>query len=486
MNLLFANGWESWFAFSGRSATVTSKSRLIRVGSFLDSSVHYAEYRLLERKGLASLCETKKLICNNDPIKPSCKPSMKILLQINILVNSRSTGRIAEEIGKVAINNGWESYIAFGRYERLSQSKLIRIGTDWDIKFHGIQTRLFDSHGLGSVNATKGLIKQIEQIQPSLIHLHNLHGYYLNIEILFNYLANANIPVIWTLHDCWATTGHCAHFELVGCDKWKTQCSHCPQKKEYPASYFVDRSYENFKLKKVLFTNIKNLTIVPVSKWLGSIVQESFLSKYPINIINNGIDLTIFHPDKDNFKIREKYQIGVAFMVLGVATAWSNDKGLKEFIELSTYPNWKVILIGIPETIRKKLPKNIIAIPSTENQNALAEFYATADVFINPTYQDSFPTVNLEAIACGTPVITYKTGGSPESLSKDTGIIIDKGDIRGIINAVEIVRRNGKNFYSKNCRDRALNFYNKNERYLDYLKLYESILLKTNLNKKQT
>ena len=183
---------------------------------------------------------------------------MPTLLQINVVVNSGSTGRIAEEIGQTAIANGWQSYIAYGRYERPSQSKLIRIGTDWDNKLHGLQTRLFDRHGLGSAKATKELIEQIKAINPDVIHLHNLHGYYLNIEILFNYLANANIPVVWTLHDCWPLTGHCSHFDFMNCEKWKSECNQCPQKKEYPASFGIDRSKQNFLIKSGFLLRLKS------------------------------------------------------------------------------------------------------------------------------------------------------------------------------------------------------------------------------------
>lgn len=220
------------------------------------------------------------------------------------------------------------------------------------------------------------------------------------------------------------------------------------------------------------------MTLVPVSSWLGSLLKESFLSKYPIQVINNGIDLNIFRPSNTSANIKEKYKIESKHIILGVATAWSNDKGLNEFIELSKHPEWKVILIGIPERVKKQLPDRILSLARTESQRELAAFYAVADVFVNPTYQDSFPTVNLEAMACGTPVITYQTGGTPEAVDKETGIIVEKGNIQELIKAIETIKAKGKASYSIACRERAEKLYSKDDRYMDYLKLYESILAK--------
>jgi putative colanic acid biosynthesis glycosyltransferase len=259
---------------------------------------------------------------------------MKKLLQINSVINSGSTGRIAEEIGQLAMKNGWKSYIAHGRNNRPSQSETIKIGNDWDIKWHGLQTRLFDRHGLASMKATKKLVEKIKEVQPEIIHLHNLHGYYLNIEILFHYLATANIPIVWTLHDCWPMTGHCAYFSFIGCDKWKTQCEHCPQKKGYPASYLMDRSYQNYRLKKELFTSVRKMTLVPVSNWLATIIKDSFLKGYPIKTIYNGVDTTVFSP-RESDEIREKNKIKDKFVLLGVANVWDQRKGLNDFIRLS-------------------------------------------------------------------------------------------------------------------------------------------------------
>lgn len=399
------------------------------------------------------------------------------LLQINSVVNSGSTGRIAEEIGQLAIKNGWKSFIAYGRNDRPSESQSIKIGNDWDIKWHGLQTRLFDRHGLASTNATKKLVEKIKEIKPDIIHLHNIHGYYINIEILFRYLKDANIPVVWTFHDCWPMTGHCAHFTFVGCDKWKTQCYSCPQKKDYPGSYFLDRSKQNYTQKRKLFTSVNDMTIVSVSNWLADIVKQSYLKDYPIRVINNGIDVNVFSPQRGD-GIRLKYGLADKFILLGVATEWGRRKGLHDFIELSKIlkDDEIIVLVGLKEDQIKILPENIIGITRTESTQELAEFYSSADVFVNPTWEDSFPTTNLEALACGTPVVTYHTGGSPEALTPKTGFVVEQGDLASIRKAIDTVKSKGKAFYSAACRERATKMFNKNDRYAEYLQLYEQML----------
>lgn len=399
-----------------------------------------------------------------------------ILFQINTYVNFGSTGRIAEEIGQFAMSQGWESYIAYGRNDRPSQSHRIRIGNDRDIRLHGLQTRLFDNHGFASKTVTQKLVAQIENIKPDIIHLHNIHGYYINIEILFNYLSTLNTPIIWTLHDCWAITGHCSHFSYIGCDKWKTHCEKCPQKKEYPTSFLRDNSYVNFDKKRQLFTSVKNMTIVPVSHWLKRIIEDSYLNKYPINVIYNGINSKVFIP-KNNLDIKEKYQLHNKFVLLGVATNWTNRKGLSDFIQLSNCLTDEeiILLVGLSSKQIKLLPKNIIGVERTENINELAELYSTANLFVNPTWEDNFPTTNLEALACGTPVLTYLTGGSPEAINDETGFVVEQGNINGMKKAINEIQNKGKEFYSNACRERALSLYNKELRFQEYLNLYNSL-----------
>lgn len=404
------------------------------------------------------------------------------LLQINVTANSGSTGRIAEDIGLLATSNGWESLIAYGRTNNKSKNKVIRIGSDFDIKVHGLLTRVFDNHSFGfsSKWATKKLIKEIDNIKPDIIHLHNIHGYYINSKVLFEYLSKLNIPIVWTFHDCWSFTGHCGYFDLIGCEKWKTGCYSCPLKTSYPASFVFDRSKKNYIEKKKLFNSIKNLTIVPVSNWLGDLVKESFLSTNNIKVIHNGIDINTFKPSTNNKEIRGKFGLKDEFIVLGVADTWSERKGLKDFIKLSRLinENTKIILVGLSQKQIDNLPNNIIGIRRTENVKQLADLYSMADLFLNLTYEDNFPTTNLEALACGTPILTYKTGGSIEAVSEDTGFIVEKGDLDSVIKVINEVRSKGKEFYSDKCRERAVSCFNKDDRFMDYINLYNEFLNK--------
>jgi putative colanic acid biosynthesis glycosyltransferase len=402
---------------------------------------------------------------------------MPKVLQICVEGNTGSTGTIAESIGKIALNSGWESYIAYGRFPRESDSKLIKIGNYWDIFLHGIETRIFDRHGLGSRGATKKLIKKIIQIEPDVIHLHHLHGYYINIEILFKFLSESNIPVVWTFHDCWSITGHCAYFDYIGCDKWKTECNKCPQMKEYPASIFIDRSKKNFYLKKSLFNSVDNLTIVSVSNWLNDIVEKSFMKKVSRKVIYNGVDIELFKPSSSN-NIKEKFSIESKFLIFGLATTWSKRKGLEDFIKLSKNidENTIMILVGLNTSQIKTLPKNIIGLQRTENQQELVDLYVASDVFMNLSVEETFGLTTAEALSCGTPVIVYDATASPELVDSQTGIIVEKNNIQNLLLAIEEIKKNGKSFYTAYCRSRAEKYFDKNIRFKEYFDLYNEKL----------
>ncbi len=404
---------------------------------------------------------------------------MPVLLQICVEGNTGSTGRLAEALGKLAIENNWVSYIAHGRFSRPSQSKIIKIGTKLDVAFHGLLTRLFDMHGLGSRKATMTLIKTIDDIKPDIIHLHHLHGYYINIKILFNYLAKQSIPVIWTFHDCWSFTGHCAHFDYVGCNKWKTECSICPQKHEYPASFFIDRSNKNFHLKKELFTSVSNLTIVPVSGWLGNVVGKSFLKSIPRTVIYNGINTDLFRENIDNEECKQRYSLMNKFVILGVANPWSRKKGLFDFIELSKRidENMLIVMVGLTKSQIKTLPSNILGLSRTENQAQLKDLYSASDVFLNLSVEETFGLTTAEALACGTPAIVYDSTACPEIVDSETGFVVAKGDIDGILDSIRFVERSGKKKFSQNCRKRAVSFFNLGDRLNDYFKLYKKVLI---------
>ena len=399
---------------------------------------------------------------------------MKKLLIINVTANSGSTGRIAEEIGQTAISNGFDTYFAYGRLARESKCKLIKIGKKLNVRLHGIESRLFDNHGFSSRIATKRFIKEIEKIKPDIINIHNLHGYYINVKILFEYLNKTNIPIVWTFHDCWPFTGHCSYFDRYNCTKWKTECHSCPNKHGYPSSLLLSRAKRNFNKKRKLFSNYKKTTIVTPSNWLSDITKQSFFKGKNIITINNGTDLTTFKIVNGNKRLSLNLQNKK--IVLGVASIWDKRKGFDDFIRLNELlsDEYKIILVGLNKKQIETLPENIIGIERTESVHELAELYSMADVFVNPTYSDNFPTTNIEALACGTPVITYKTGGSPEAIDEMTGIVVEQGNINKLKEAIESVAKD-KAMYTEKCRERAVNLYNKQDRFNDYINLFNSL-----------
>lgn len=409
---------------------------------------------------------------------------MKRLLQINPVIRvSTSTGRIMNEIGDLAIQNGWESYIAYSKGRdgvKSSASHIVAVGSRLSVIWHGIMTRLFDRHGLASNGATRQFIKQIKRINPDVIHIHNVHGYFLNYKLLFDFLSRSGIPVIWTVHDCWLYTGHCYYYSYVGCNRWQTGCGNCPQQRKFPASLLVDRSRQNFIDKREAFTSVPTslMKIVPVSDWIREQMSHSFLQGCNFEVIHNGIDINTFKPSH-NGDVKVKYGLTEKkHIILGVASIWSEGKGWNDFMQLATMldDDEVIVLVGVDKRIGKNLPKNVIAISRTENIAELAALYSVADVFVNPTWQDNYPTVNLESIACGTPVVTYRTGGSVEVITPQTGVVIEQGDVKGILNAVRDIEKRGKEYYCEGCRQYAIRHFNKEERYADYLRLYDEML----------
>jgi putative colanic acid biosynthesis glycosyltransferase len=366
------------------------------------------------------------------------------VLQINTVCGVGSVGRIVRQIHEALREKGHESYIAYGR-KPLGCDGAIRIGGDLDVYFHVFLTRVFDLHGFGSKKATKKFLKIVEEINPDIIHLHNIHGYYLNIEVLFDFLKSFDKPVVWTLHDCWAFTGHCSHFTYAKCERWKTGCYSCPEKKSYPRSVIFDSSKSNYARKKKAFTGAKNMTLVTPSQWLAGLVKESFLGDYPVQVIPNGIDTEVFKPTPSDFK--KRYGLDGKFLILGVANVWEKRKGFDYFLYLSKYlsDDEIIVLVGLSDERIKNLPNNIIGIKRTNSAKELAEIYTAADVFFNPTLEDNYPTVNLEAQACGTYVITFDSGGAKETIiSKESGIAIKPCNAEDIMNLIRVLRSKGR------------------------------------------
>lgn len=397
------------------------------------------------------------------------------LLQINSTLNWGSTGRIAEEIGQAVIAQGWESYIAYGRYANNSQSHIISIKSKWETYIHVAETRLLDKHGLGSKKATTELVKRIKEISPNIIHLHNIHGYYLNYPILFDFLSTADIPVVWTLHDCWPFTGHCSYYSFVQCIRWQKGCYDCPQKNNYPSSLFIDRCSKNYIRKMNCFTSVKQLAIVAVSDWLAKELRESFFREQLIKVIHNGINVDVFTPcliTKEDMKCDKK------FVILGVANKWEYRKGLDDFISLrkKLSEDYLIILIGLTEKQIKQMPNGIRGIHRTNSMKELAQYYSVSDVYVNFSVEETFGLTTCESMACGTPVIVYDVTACPELVSDDTGFVVSKGDLDSVVKILLQIKETGKTSYSQSCRKRVIQYFNKKERYAEYLQLYKELL----------
>ncbi|MBQ4107959.1 MAG: glycosyltransferase [Clostridia bacterium] len=369
-----------------------------------------------------------------------------------------STGKIVKGIAKIAKNEGAETltYLSWTKGYRKSDDPDVIVGSFLGKLFHMGMAKLNGKNGCYSKRDTKKLLKKLDEFKPDVIDLHILHNWNMNLPMLFDYIKKNKIKTVWTFHDCWAFTGQCPHFIMAGCDKWKTACHSCPQYREYPGAY-VDKTELMHRLKKEWFLGIEDLTIVTPSKWLGELVKESFLKDYSVKVINNGIDLDIFKPTESDF--RKKYNIEDKKVVLGVAFGWGRRKGLDVFCQLANeLPNdYQIVLVGTDEETDKQLPSNIISIHRTSNQKELAEIYSASDVFANPTREDTFPTVNMEALACGTPVVTFKTGGSPEIVDESCGSVVGVDD--AFMFKDEIVRVCDSAIYSKDaCIERSRQF----------------------------
>lgn len=412
------------------------------------------------------------------------RESMKIV-QINTVCNTGSTGKIAADLYYIAEKAGDTSFIAYGRGTAPKEINSFKIGNPIDFMHHVLINFFLGKSGFGSKTVTVRFLKWLDAVKPDVLHLHNLHGFYIHVEMLFEYIKIHHIPIVWTLHDCWPLTGQCAHFDYAGCTKWQTACKHCPiYRSNYPYSLFRDNSRQNYELKKAAFTGVENLTIVTPSNWLADIVKKSFLREYPVMIIPNGINLDIFKPAVPQstntvFATANSTFVTAPKIILGVANVWTSRKGLDFFLKLSELldSSYHIILIGVSQKQQKKLQKEyggrITPLTRTANQLELAKWYSRAYVYVNPTLEDNFPTTNLEALACGTPVITFNTGGSPESISPQCGLIVEKGNIEKLKEAILSLDRMTA-ITSSACRTQALK-YDKDVRFSEYLKIYHSL-----------
>lgn len=405
-----------------------------------------------------------------------------VILQINSVCGIGSTGRIASDLHNLIVEQGLHSYVAYGRKKARNCTNALRIGSNLDVGQHLLRTMILGDHGYGSRKSTTHFIKTVQSINPDIIHLHNIHGFYLNIEELFTYLKKEQKPVVWTLHDCWSFTGHCAYFDYVECSKWEKGCFGCPQRKAYPFSLLRDNSIANFTAKRKLFNGLDNLTIVTPSSWLAKLVNKSYLGNYDIKTIHNGIDFGVFKPRVSDF--RDKFGLYDKFVILGVANIWEPRKGLYFFHKLASKLNNNevLVLVGLNKLQIKDLPDNIIGISRTDSIEELAEIYTSANVFVNLSLEDNFPTTILEAQACGKPVITFDTGGSAESIDSSSGVIVQKGDLETIEKTIRLIKNGEPGFQSDVIRDRAKALFDKTTQYHLYIDIYKELAHKNNTN----
>lgn len=395
---------------------------------------------------------------------------MKIL-QINIFGNL-STGKIAVDLYRTLKDAKHQGIIAFARNTIPEDIPHIKIGSKLNVYVDGVMTRLTDRAGFYSKAATRNLIKKIKEYDPDVIHLHNLHGYYINIEILFNYLKNCGKPVVWTLHDCWAFTGHCCYYSMAECDKWKVGCHDCIQKGAYPASY-TDNSIQNYKTKKELFLGLPNMTLVAVSKWLAGEIKQSFLKDVPLEVIYNGIDTSIFKPTKSDF--RKKYGLENKFIILGVASTWDTRKGLTDFIKLAGMldENYQIVLVGITDKKKGQLPQNILGLSRTDSMEELAGLYTASDIFFNASVEETFGLPTTEAMACGCPVIVYNATSLPEVCGKKNGWVVEPHCLNEV---VRIIKKFDKESFKDPSFRQAAMRYEKTLQFSKYIDLYERVI----------
>lgn len=400
---------------------------------------------------------------------------MKIL-QINALFGDKSTGRIVKDIHDNLKNKGYQAFVAYKGRTKQTENEII-IGSGFDWKMHAIYTRLTGMQGLASINATKDFLKQLDDIKPDIIHLHNIHSNFLNYKLLLDYTAKYQIPIVMTLHDCWFFTGKCYHFLDIGCEKWKSECRMCPKKKMDIPTILKDKSSKVFRLRKQLY-DINNLFVVGCSQWITNCANESPLFKKATVIqIYNGIDINIFTPNAENLKCELK--LGECFVIITMANKWFDlkNKNARTEILKSLGENDRVLVVGCKkEQIKTNKEKQVVTIGYIKDQHYLARLYVTGDVFLNLTFVDTLPTVNMEAASCGTPVITYDSGGSGELVQEGvTGYIIEKQNIKELLDAISKVKKGLID--RENCRIWAANKFDRNKNYQQYLNLYNKIYI---------
>lgn len=351
---------------------------------------------------------------------------MKYLF-INVVAGVGSTGRIVAEKARELEAQGHTCRIAYGREAGNCQGiQTMAIGTAQAYRLHALRHRIFGTGGFGSAAATRAFLKEVQAYDPDVLWLHNLHGYYLHVGLLFDYLRDSGKQILWTLHDCWAFTGNCPYFSFIGCNRWKTGCGHCPQRHLYPKA-LLDATGANYRKKRRLFTGIPNLSLEVPSQWLMDLVKESFLKEYPVRVVPNRVDTSVFRPTPSN--LREAWGLQDTFVILGVANIWEPRKGLSDFIALSGRlpPDCRIVLIGIGKEEAARLPETILALPRTPTAGELAQWYTAADVYVSASVEETFGMTVLESACCGTTPLVYRGTACQEVAQANGGLCVERG-----------------------------------------------------------
>lgn len=395
------------------------------------------------------------------------------VFQLNTYCGVKSTGRIACEIAKLVTADGGACRIGYGvpGISEDAEPFAFQIGTPAERKVHAALRKLADAEGYGSYRATQSLIREMKAFQPDLIQLHNLHGCYLHLESLFSYLKKSDVPVVWTLHDCWPFTGHCAYFDFCGCTRWQSECHDCPQQKSYPVCIGLDGSKRNYRLKKSWFSQLSRLILVTPCKWMKGPLSASFLGTYPVRVIVNGVNRDVFHPVRSD--LRNRYSLEGRKVCLSVASEWDARKGLAYLPQAAEKlgEGYRFVVIGLDDRQRASLPSGMIGLAQTADAQELAAWYTLADCFVNPTLEDNMPMVNLEALACGTPVATFATGGCPEAIDDACGLAVPPKDVEALCGAI---RKLASQDRTQACLERARRF-DADRTFRSYLSLYKEL-----------
>ncbi len=400
---------------------------------------------------------------------------MKIL-QINTTCGRGSTGKIAVGISRLLCREGAESRILYCTGQS-DEPESVLCSSPRYVKTQALRARLLGNWGFNSAAPTKRMIAEIERFEPDIVHLHNIHGHDCDLARLFTYFREHRTRLVWTFHDCWAFTGYCPHFTMAGCDAWLRGCGECPQKREF--SWLLDRSHTLLERKKTLFCG-QDLTVVTPSHWLAELTERSILAGTPTRVIPNGIDLSIFRPTKSDF--RERHGLADKRILLAVAFGWGVRKGLDILLDIARRlpPDCQLVLVGTTDAIDRTLPDHVLSIHRTQDQHELAAIYSAADVLLNPTREENYPTVHLEALACGTPVVTFRTGGAPEMLDDTCGMTVPVNDAEALLAAalqVSDLHRTaspGAPFTANACLAASRDF-DANGRFADYIALYREL-----------